>query len=385
MDIKTIQRRYDLDWMRVIAILLVFVYHSTRFFNVENWHVKNPTWYPWVQVWNMFAASWLMPLIFVISGASLYYALGKGGLGIVGKFIKDKVLRLLVPLVVGVLTHCALQVYLERITHGQFSGSFFQFLPHYFEGIYGLGGNLAIMGMHLWYLLVLFVFSLVCLPLLLLLKSKLGARVLDKVTNVLAWPGVVYVFVLATLLSWKLISPDSILGFDGFGRNLGIYLSCFLAGFVMFSNDRLLASIRRLRWISLAGTIAMTVMLIRGEYHDDWLGWFFIMAFLGFGLKCLNVNIPVLKYANEAVLPFYILHQTVLLSVGYFVVRWAIPDLLKWAIIVPISFAIIMSLYEFLVRRNNIMRFLFGMKLLPKAVAQSQVALASRPEALPSR
>jgi hypothetical protein len=81
-------------------------------------------------------------------------------------------------------------------------------------------------------------------------------------------------------------------------------------------------------------------------------------------MKHLNFSKPFLKYANEAVLPFYILHQTVLLCVGYFVVQWAIPDLLKWVIILPVSFVIIMVLYEFLVRRFNVMRVLFGMKLL---------------------
>jgi len=82
------------------------------------------------------------------------------------------------------------------------------------------------------------------------------------------------------------------------------------------------------------------------------------------------------------VLPFYILHQTVILSVAYFVVQWAIPDLLKWLIVVPVSFAIIMLLYEFLVRRFNVMRFLFGMKPRPKAaVAQPQEAVGTVPSA----
>ena len=75
-----------------------------------------------------------------------------------GKFVKDKVLRLLVPLLVGDFTHASLQVYLERFTHGQFSGSYFQFLPHYFKGFYEGGnpasGNFALTGMHLWYLCV---------------------------------------------------------------------------------------------------------------------------------------------------------------------------------------------------------------------------------------
>jgi hypothetical protein len=92
-------------------------------------------------------------------------------------------------------------------------------------------------------------------------------------------------------------------------------------------------------------------------------------AFLGFAMQYLTGNTPFLKYAGEAVLPFYILHQTVLLVVGYFVVQWAIPDLAKWMIIFASSFAVIMALYEFAVRRFNILRVPFGMKPLPGAHA----------------
>ncbi len=373
MDGKNIQRRYDIDWLRVLAILSVFVFHSTRFFDLGDWHVKNPVTYSAVQVWIEFASSWLMPFVFVISGASLFYAVGKSG---TGQFIKDKVLRLLVPLVVGAFTHLAFQVYLERITHGQFRGAFFEFLPHYFEGIYGFGGNFAIIGMHLWYLLVLFVFSIVLLPLFLLLKNKMGSRVLGKLMDSVALPGLIYVLALIILLSWKLIDRNSLLGFDRFDWNLGVYMSFFLFGFAIMASARLQQSIQRLRWISLLGTITMIVILIRGELHDDLIAWFSILTFLGFGMKHLNVNTPFLKYASEAVLPFYILHQTVLLCVGYFVVRWAIPDLLKWLIIASISFVIVMGLYE-LVRRNNILRFLFGMKLLKQAAPAT--ALSAQP------
>src|SRR5512136_2467955 len=94
--------------------------------------------------------------------------------------------------------------------------------------------------------------------------------------------------------------------------------------------------------------------------------WCCVLAALGMGMHYLNFSAPFLSYANEAVLPFYILHQTVLLSVGYFVVQWGIPDLHKWMIILVASFTIIMSLYEFLIRRFNVMRFLFGMKPLSK-------------------
>jgi glucan biosynthesis protein C len=375
MNAKNIQRRYDIDWLRVLAILSIFVYHSTRFFNNEDWHVKNPFTYHLVDVWNAFASDWLMPLIFVISGASLFYAAAKGG---VGSFIKDKVLRLLVPLVVGVFTHCALQVYLERITHHQFDGSFFQFLPHYFEGIYGFGGNFAITGMHLWYLLVLFVFSLVCLPLLLLLRSRLGSQALGKLTDLLAIPGVVYLLV-GVIVYLNHLDPNTLLGFDKFSFNLAVYLAFLLFGYMIMASEKLQQSIQRLRWISLLGTVIITVMLVLGDNHDDLMAWFFSLTVFGFGMKHLNFSKPFLKYANEAVLPFYILHQTVLLCVGYFVVQWAIPDLLKWLIIVPLSFVIIMGLYE-LVRRNNILRVLFGMRLLKQAAPAMTVSVQPLPE-----
>jgi glucan biosynthesis protein C len=371
-----IQRRYDLDWLRVSAILMVLVYHSTRFFNNEDWHVKNPTTYLLVDIWNTFASSWLMPIIFVISGASLFYAIGKSG---AGKFVKDKFLRLMVPLLVGIFTHCTFQVYLERVTHGQFSGSFFQFLPHMFDGIYN-EGNFPITGMHLWYLLVLFVFSLGCLPLFLLLKRRTGSRILGKLAEFLAIPGLIYLFAGVIILTNHL-DPNSFFGFRDFGWTLGVYLSYFLIGYVIFSSERLQQSIQKLRWFSLLGLVIMTIVLLLGTNIGELIAWFFILAAFGFGMKHLKTTTPFLKYANEAVLPFYILHQTVLLSVGYFVVGWSIPDWSKWLIILSTSLVLIMVLYELLVHRINLVRFLFGMKMQRQAsaiqVSQPQLGKAS--------
>ena len=79
-----------------------------------------------MEVWNRFATSWLMPLMFIVSGASLFYAVGKRR----GTFVKDKALRLLVPWLVFILTHQSLQSTCIA-SHGQFSGSYFQYLPRY--------------------------------------------------------------------------------------------------------------------------------------------------------------------------------------------------------------------------------------------------------------
>ena len=388
-------RRYDLDWLRVLAILSVFVYHSTRFFNLGDWHVKNAVTYVWVQLWDNFATTWLMPFIFVISGASLYFAMEKGGFA---KFLKDKVLRLLVPLLVGAFTHASLQVYLERLTHGQFSGSYFEFLPHYFQGVYMEGdpaaGNFAFAGMHLWYLMFLFMFVLVLYPVFRGLKTKGGQAVLAKIGGFLALPGAMYLLAIPLILI-----DDHVNGFiveiTPGGWGMAFYMWFLLAGFILISHAGLQERIRRMRWISLTGAILLSagflVIVVMGQYPayaalsesiDDLLrsfaSWFWIFSFLGFASQHLSFKTPFLKYANEAVLPFYILHQTVLLGLGYFVVQWHIPDLLKWIIILTSSFPVIMGLYEYGVRRNNVLRFLFGMKPKEKAPA-SQTVLQPAP------
>lgn len=373
-------RRYDFDWLRVLGILTVFIFHSMRFFNTDYWHVKNPITYTALDNVIEYMGFWMMPLIFLVSGAGIYYAFKSSSLRSVGKFLKDKVLRLFVPLVVNVFSLVILQVYLERVSHHEFSGSLWQFLPHYFEGIYGFGGNFAAVGNHLWYLAVLFVFCVVLLPVILLLKTRIGSLVLNKVTGALSRFGLFYLLAFVVLLSWKLISPDSILGFDKFNWNLGVYMSMALVGYVLVSDERLLGSIARFRWVSLALAAVLTTLAIRGEVHNDMILWSCVLTFVGFAGKYLKVNTPFLKYANEAVLPFYILHQTVLLVIGYFVVQWDVPTLAKWFIIAATSFGFILGTYEFVIRRVNVLRVLFGMKPVQKEKAPAALPVEAVPQ-----
>jgi hypothetical protein len=217
-------------------------------------------------------------------------------------------------------------------------------------------------------------------------RGQAGTARLAKLGDLLALPGAVYALALPAILLSLVCDPSRPLTEFYGGWPLFIYLWLTLAGFLVASDDRLQASAQQLRWPSLLVALVLVGLVIflvglgelpafgslRLELALGLRGlssWCFVVAILGFGRKRLDFSTPFLKYANEAVLPFYILHQTVILSVGYFVVQWAIPDLLKWLIVLPVSFFIIMVLYEFLVRRFNVMRFLFGMKPRPKAPA----------------
>jgi glucan biosynthesis protein C len=154
-------RQYYLDWIRVGTILLVYFFHCGRFFDYGDWHVKNAAFSPAIDFFTYALVGWMMPMFFFISGASTWFALGAKSNK---QFVSDRSKRIFIPLLMGILLLSPHQVYLERLTHHQFSGSFIDFIPHYFSGWYAFGGNFAWMGLHLWYLLLLFVYSLLTLP-----------------------------------------------------------------------------------------------------------------------------------------------------------------------------------------------------------------------------
>ena len=385
MNAKNVDRRYDLDWLRVLAILAIFVFHCTRFFDMDDWGIKNPTTYLSVNIWKEFAISWGMPLILIISGCSAFLALDKLR---PGKYVKGLFLRLFVPLMVGMFSHVAFQVYLENLHKEKFSGSFFAFYPHYFDGMYGFGGNFAWMGLHLWYLELLFIVSLICLPLFIWLKrASIGRRVLQVMGDLLANPAAVLLLAVPAILLILNLDEETWGNQTMGGWSVVIYPLFYIGGFVILSNERLQKYVIKMRWIYLGMGLILSSAHLFVEFQTVvpalfplanklvnvlicLVVWSWLLAILGFGMKNLNFNTPFLKYANEAVLPFYILHQTVIIILGYFVVQWAIPDFLKFIFILTTSFLIIIVLYEYLVRRNNILRFLFGMKPLPKIAAE---------------
>jgi glucan biosynthesis protein C len=383
VKISETKRYYYIDWLRVLAILTVFLFHNARFFDLEDWHVKNAQTSMGFTIFITFIAQWLMPLFFILSGLSTYYALRFQS---VGRYMRSKFLRLAVPLVVGMFTHVSYQVYLERLTHGDFSGSFIEFLPHYFEGGYGFGGNFAWMGLHLWYLEMLFVYSLLMLPLFLWLKSRRMEPIISRLTGWLARPGAIFLLAAPAVIM-KLISDtqDHIL----FGQHWGgwsmlPHLAFFVTGYFIALDARLISSIEKHRIpalvLALLAFIALYICRLSpagqrflqtpvGSVARVFHTWFWLIAIMGFAHRYLTGTNRFLRYANEAVLPFYILHQTIILVIGYTMVQLMMPMIVKYVLVTMLSFTATAALYEPLIRRFNVLRFLFGMK--PKRTGAS--------------
>ncbi len=371
-------RRYDLDRLRVFAVGVVFTYHLARFFDPPWWHIKNAQTYPVAGLARLLVGAWMMPLLFLVSGAGVFYALRARDRR---TFISERTARLLVPFAVGVVTHIALQVYLERRASGAFDGAFLAFYPHYYDGFYGFGGNFAWMGLHLWFLPALFLFSVLFLPLFQWLRGN-EAKVLAGLTDSLAKPGVALLMAAPIVALLVLLDPVGLAGNrDAGGWSVLIYPVFFIYGFMLVSSPALEASIRRARWFYAALAMALAwgvIGLWRGGGEPAFGGpgfarfaalygmnaWCWLLAIWGFGTQHLNAPSPRLRYANDAALPFYVLHQSVMLLVGYYVVQWAIADALKFILIGGVSLVIIFALYHFLIHRSNTLRFLFGMRLV---------------------
>jgi hypothetical protein len=376
---KASERRYDVDWLRVLAMGTIFLFHCARFFDYDDWHVKNLALSHGMTIFITFTAQWIMPLFFILSGIGVRFALEHRTNP---AFVKERFFRLVVPLVFGIFFLALPQVYVERVSHGQFDGSFLSFLPHYFDGMYGFGGNFAWMGLHLWYLEMLFVFSLLTLPLFRAAEHGNAKDLISKLASLCVRPWGFLIIILPLLLMELFVNafPGS-LGVRAFGGWSPLtYIVFFIIGFIVGSDDRFGQQFeyRRVTWLimgiaaSALGLVLIETGILNGLPRTATLpieaalrtfnSWFWLSAIMGFGRRYCSSTNRTLVRANEAVLPFYILHQTVIVIVAFFLVGWAVSVPVKYLTLVAVSVVVIMALYEGIVRRIGVLRFLFGMK-----------------------
>lgn len=366
-------RRYDIDWLRVIAVLLLIPFHTARIFDIwEPFYAKNAETSAALSYSVIaFLNQWHMPLLFLLAGASTWFALGfRSG----GQYAKERFSRLLVPFLFGILVVVPPQGYYALLTQGQTPASLTDFLAYYFKidfnDLSGYFGKFT--PGHLWFILFLFVFSLVGLPLFRWLKTDSGRRWIARLAEFAARPGMVFLFAIPLALTDTL--PD--VG----GKNPFWYFAIFALGFILTADERFQESINRQRNIALV--LALLTMIVRfappmlGIRFDPFTPtdvafhfvrhfntWFWIVALLGYGHRWLNFNNGLLRYAGEASYPYYILHQTVIAAIGYYVVQWDLSIAAKFSLICLASLFGTLAGYEIL-KRFNPTRWLFGMKPL---------------------
>jgi glucan biosynthesis protein C len=367
-------RRHDLDWLRVIVFGLLILYHVGMFFVPWGFHIKNNIIYPEIRWPMLFVNQWRLPILFVISGMGTFYALAKRS---GGQFAKERIQRLLLPLVIGILLIVPPQVYFERLDKGQFSGGYFDFWPSKaFIGVYP-EGNFS--WHHLWFLPYLLLFSLVLIPVFLYLRQNPNTWILRKM-RVLAGKTFGLFWLIIPLYVWEsLLEPffPSTHALWGDWFNVVNYITLFFYGFLLISVKdvfwkTVMENRRKYFYMGLAGfTLMIGLRILYADstlihFIEAWFKvinlWAWILALFGYAAAYLNRPSKSLTYANEAVYPFYILHQTITIAIGYYLMHLAWGFWPKFLLMVVGTFGISWIIYEFGIRRWKWIRPLFGVK-----------------------
>ena len=357
--------RHDfLDWLRVMAIFVLIFFHTGMLFVGWGWHITNDETIP-ALVWPMDLAHRLrMPLLFVIAGAGMWFALQRRS----GKsFTGERTLRLLVPAIVGMFLIVPPQIYIERIAHGEWHGGYLDF---YLQRVLQFqpypAGNFS--WHHLWFIIYLYAYVLLLLPLMLWWRK---ARPVLK-------PGA-WILALALPLGinealLKPLFPET--------HNLVHdwyvfihYLLLTVYGFVLASSPATwdwLAKFRRPALaIAITSTVTVIGLLLAGLIRHDSVAdsmlanaftWTWLMVFLGYGRQYLSFGNRLLTWARDASYPIYILHQTVIILIAYFVIRQPWAAWIKYWVVAGTTLVACVLIYEFLVRRVGLLRVAFGMK-----------------------
>jgi glucans biosynthesis protein C len=366
-------RRYDLDWLRVIAFSILILYHVGMFFNHWGWHVKNNELSHAIELPMRFSSQWRMSLLFMISGAAVFFALRKRSGTL---FLRERIVRIFVPLLFGIFVIVPPQIYFERLTQGA-TFSFPDFYPLLFDFIPYPAGNFS--WHHLWYLAYIFTYSALGLPLLLLIRKHTAVTErLARLSTHSAW-----LIGLPILWHWAgqlLLGPhfpttNALL--DDWNQHFH-YFTLFVTGYVLCSQPQFWTSLLRQRHLTLGIALVLTTVLYAVYWTTDYdpegwelslyiliattNAWCILLTIFGHGYGYLQFSNRFLTYANEAVYPFYILHQSVIVCLAYPIINLSLPIWAKYIYLAFATFAICLVLYHFLIKRVSMLRLLFGMK-----------------------
>ena len=368
-------RRHDLDWLRVLVFTLLIFYHVGMFFVPWGWHIKNNVIYEWLRWPMLFLNQWRLPILFVISGMGTYFALSKRNLR---QFSWERFLRLGIPLLVGMLLIVPPQIYIERIAHGEFTGSYFDFYrTALFRGGPYPEGNTS--WHHLWFLPYLLLFSLLLGPLFIRLKSR-PSKIVEWTKKQVQKPFGFYIFILPLFIAEGFIEPffptnHALVG-DWF--TITFYVTLFFYGFLLMATGhefwRALANIKTKALI--IGAVTFTLMICRWVFieKDEILEhlleaflkvvnlWSWILVLFALAAQYLNKPSKQLSYANRAVYPFYILHQTITIIIAFFIMNIAWNFFIKATILVLGTFGLSWLIYDFVILRIPFLHPLFGLK-----------------------
>jgi glucan biosynthesis protein C len=394
-------RRAELDVARALVVAGLVVFHSAMVFAVGTpWFVNDPRPGIGFSAFLLWGSLWGMPLLFLVSGMGARYAMRSRT---ARAFAAERLARLGIPFVTGLVLLVPPMFYLQHLAqpgfhqwYGRFWLAFWN-VPAIAAGLLPQGnwasGGAGFDPAHLWFLYVLLVLSLALLPLFAYLRGPHGTRLTGRAAAAAARHPLAMLAVAAVpvIVTEAVFGPDTSTG----GWERLAYVFPFAYGFLIASDARFESALARARWPALAAAALATAGLLGWTTaagpgvvtgaQPGWsamqglAGWTWLAAIAGFAAAvtarrrtgtATPRRAPARRprwqraagYASQAVLPFYLLHEPVIVAFAWIIVRWHAPTGVKYPALVAVSFTATLVIYELAVRRYRITRLLFGMK-----------------------
>jgi Predicted acyltransferases len=354
-------RKYDIDNIRSLAILLLFPFHTCRMFTSLDpfYVVGKPSIF--CDYFIRVTSEWFMPLLFAVAGISAALAMEKRT---ARQFMWERYYKLLVPFFFGLFLIIPAQTFFAEKQHNGYTGNYFEQYILFFTKQTDLSGYTGgFTPGHLWFLFFLFLISSISLPIILIYNKS------ENKINV----GKFNLFTLILLFLFNFVLSPIAIADQSFGK----YLSVFLLGYFVLRNDDVMSLLESRRIVlSILAVTFSALRIIAGNM--GWSGisypvelllsafnalttWVIILAILGMGKRYLNFSNKATAYFAKASFPVYVFHQTWLVAIGYYIINAVNITALQFSMIMILGFAASLMTYE-VFRRISVTRFMFGIK-----------------------
>ena len=344
-------RRYDIDWLRVIAIGLLVIYHIAVAF--QPWGVfigfiQNDKSLEWIWTPMAMLNVWRIPLLFFVSGMGVYFAIQRRDWK---ALLLERTRRILIPFVFGMMAIVPLHIMLWKKYYHQ-------------DMIYAL--NPA----HLWFLANIFAYVLIFFPLFFYLKNYHSGKIHQIISKLMSNPIGLLILMVPFIVEAELVKPES---FEYYAMNAhGFWLGmiAFLTGFLcVYSGRTFWSTVTKWRWLLFTIAAALYVLrLLEGEFNAPYYlksieSNLWIFTLFGFGYKHLNKPSRTLRYLSQSAYPIYIIHMVMLYLASWLIFPLDITAFSKFTLVTTFTFVGCFILYELVLRRIKLLRPLFGLKL----------------------
>jgi hypothetical protein len=392
----TRERLYYLDWVRVAAFALLILYHVGMFYVSWDWHVKSTHAGHALEPLMYLTSPWRLTLLFLVSGAATRFMAKKMG---PSELARSRTWRLLVPLLFGMAVIVPPQSYYEVVEKLGYAGDYLAFWARYLSGdaSFAPGGERLILPTwnHLWFVVYILAYTLVLAGLIAAARPFLGRLevLLERAlsgSGALLWP-IAYLALLRLVVLPHFEVTHALVD-DWYTH--AVSFSAFVFGYCMAGAPRIGATFDRLRWPALG--LALAAYAAYASYGwafraEDAVApealrdamrvvyavqqWTAIVAALGFARRHLNFDTPRLRYFVDAVFPYYIVHQTIIVAAGHNLSQLGLSSAAEGCLLLAVTIAGTALSYE-AVRRIGWLRPLFGLKAQQQSVRNERLETA---------